>query len=144
MLDLLSELYITFLYLLYNRIFESIIFKNNKNQQYFQHILYSIYVFGEDSFSSALNSIMGFCKSVIEYFHSSNPVYQEKHLFLGQFDEKIKEVKNIISSVNIPQNNLINETITDRSIPWVNEINKFGSEIHSNNLQKSMQKHISL
>ena len=87
---------------------------------------------------------MGFCKSVIEYFHSSNPVYQEKYLFLGQFDEKIKEVKNIISSVNIPQNNLINETITDRSIPWVNEINKFGSEIHSNNLQKSMQKHISL
>ena len=86
---------------------------------------------------------MGFCKSVIEYFHSSNPVYQEKDLFLGQFDEKIKEVKNI-SSVNIPQNNLINETITDRSIPWVNEINKFGSEIHSNNLQKSMQKHISL
>ena len=45
---------------------------------------------------------------------------------------KLRKLKNTYSdnTMSIPQNDWINETNTDKSIPLVHDINKFGSKIH--------------
>ena len=142
--ELLSELYVTFLYLLYTRIFRTALFNKEEDEQYFQHVLYFIYVFGEDLISSDLDSIMKYCKSIISYFSLNHPLdgrYKLGHFLLQYKKGKKDEIKRIREEYNmdIPQKDWIDERFNDESIPLIHHFNEFGSELHSKDLQKNIQ-----
>ena len=141
---LLSELYVTFLYLLYTRIFRTAVFQKEEDQQYFQHVLYFIYVFGEDLVSSDLDSIMKYCKSIISYFSLNHPFdgpYKLADFLVPYKNLKKDEIKRIREEyyMDIPQKYWINERINDESIPLIHGLNEFGSELHSKDLQKNIE-----
>ena len=90
--DLLFEIYLTFLYLLRARVFRDYVFCEEKDQQYFQHVLYFIYVFGEKLIDSDVDSIMKYCKSIVTYLSLHHPLGQ-RHDFLLFYNNKIQEEK---------------------------------------------------
>lgn len=142
--ELLSELYITFLYLLYTRTLRKFVFRKEEDQQYFQHVLYFIYVFGEDLISSDLDSIMKYGKSITSYFSINHPFDQHSQLcyFLGPFENRKKdEIERLREEYNmdIPRKDWIDERFSDESIPLIHDFNEFGSEKHSKDLQKNIQ-----
>ena len=142
--ELLSELYITFLCLLYTRMFRTGVFRKEEDQQYFQHVLYFIYVFGEDLISSDLDSIMKYGKSITSYFSLNHPFDQLHKLcsFLAPFENRKKDKINRFReeyNMDIPRKDWIDERFSDESIPLINDLIEFGSEKHSKDLQKNIQ-----
>ena len=142
--ELLCELYITFLYLLYARVLRTDIFRKEENHQHFQHVLYFLYVFGEDLIDSDLDAIMKYCKSIINYFSLNDPFDQRYKLktTLALFqNRKIDEIQRFREKYNIdiPRKDWIDGRINDESFSLIHDMNEFGSEKHSKDLQKNIE-----
>ena len=142
--ELLCELYITFLYFLHARIFEVRVFVKEENQQLFQHILYFIYVFGRDLLSFDLDSIMKYCKSIINYFSLIHPLDKSYEVCtLMDLYNNINAIKihkfRSKYKIDIPQKDWFNGRFSDDSIPLIHVMNEYGSEKHSKVLQKKVE-----
>ena len=142
--ELLSKLYITFLYLLYARFFGTDIFFKEEDHQYFQHVFYFIYAFGEDLISSDFDSIMKYCKSITNYFSLNHPLDHRYELssFLVPFKnikkDKVKRFRKEYN-IDIPRKDWVDERYSDGNFPLIHDMNDFGSEKHCKDLQKNIE-----
>ena len=101
-------------------------------------------MFGEKLIDFDLDSLMKYCKSIVSYFSLNHPLGQRQHRddFLKTFNQEANKRIPEEYNMNILWNNGINEASSNDSIPLIHDINRFGSEKHSKDLQKSIQEEI--
>ena len=120
-------------------------FPTNKYQQCFQHVLYFIKLFAEDSISFDLDSLMEYDKSIVKYFDENHPLDQQHNSekVLKQFILKKNYIRQEIQKyhgMKRLKSDRIDGTISENHIPLIHYISDFGSAKRSRELQETIQK----